>query len=48
VIIELKGLGPGREQSIRGLQAAGLNLDSIVDVTPVAHGGCKQRRRRRV
>jgi small subunit ribosomal protein S11 len=48
VIIELKGLGPGREQSIRGLQAAGLNLDSIVDVTPIAHGGCKQRRRRRV
>lgn len=48
VIIELKGLGPGREQSIRGLQAAGLNLDSIVDVTPVAHGGCKARRRRRV
>ncbi|MBM3227375.1 30S ribosomal protein S11 [Candidatus Peribacteria bacterium] len=48
VVIELKGLGPGREQSIRGLQAAGLNLDSIVDVTPIPHGGCKPRRRRRV
>jgi small subunit ribosomal protein S11 len=48
VIIELKGLGPGREQSIRGLQAAGLNLDSIVDITPIPHGGCKPRRRRRV
>ena len=48
VQVELKGLGPGREQSIRGLQAAGLNLDAIIDVTPVPHGGCRPPRRRRV
>lgn len=48
VAVEIKGLGPGREQAIRGLQAAGLNLDAIVDVTPIPHGGCRPRRRRRV
>lgn len=48
VTVELKGLGPGREQSIRGLQAAGLNLDAIVDRTPIPHGGCRPPRRRRV
>ncbi len=48
VKIEIKGLGPGREQAIRGLQGAGLNLDSIVDVTPIPHGGCRMPRRRRV
>lgn len=46
--VELKGLGPGREQAIRGLQSAGLNLDAIVDVTPIPHGGCRPPRRRRV
>lgn len=48
VRVEVKGLGPGREQAIRGLVGAGLNLDAIIDVTPVAHGGCRRRRRRRV
>lgn len=48
VTVEVKGLGPGREQSIRGLQAAGLNLDAIIDVTPIPHGGCRPSRRRRV
>lgn len=48
VMVELKGIGPGREQAIRGLQAAGLNLDAIVDRTPIAHGGCRRSRRRRV
>ncbi len=48
VMVEVKGLGPGREQAIRGLQSAGLNLDSIVDVTPIAHGGCRPAGRRRV
>lgn len=48
VVVEVKGLGPGREQAIRGLQGAGLNLDAIIDVTPIAHGGVRQRRRRRV
>ena len=48
VYIEVRGLGPGREQSIRGLQGAGLNLESIIDVTPIPHGGCRPARRRRV
>lgn len=48
VQVEVKGAGPGREQSIRGLQAAGLNLDAIIDTTPIAHGGCRPSRRRRV
>ena len=48
VTVEVKGLGPGREQSLRGLQAAGLNIDAIVDVTPIAHGGCRAPGRRRV
>lgn len=48
VQVEVKGLGPGREQAIRGLQGAGLNLDAIVDVTPIPHGGCRPARRRRV
>lgn len=48
VEVEIKGTGPGREQAIRGLQSAGLNLDTIVDVTPIAHGGCRPPGRRRV
>jgi len=48
VIVEVKGLGPGREQAIRGILSAGINLDSIIDVTPIPHGGCRPRRRRRV
>ncbi len=48
VTVEVKGLGPGREQALRGLQAGGLNLDAIIDVTPIPHGGCRPRSRRRV
>lgn len=48
VAVEIKGIGPGREQSLRGLQGAGLNLDSIIDVTAIPHGGCRPTRRRRV
>jgi len=48
VDVEVKGLGPGREQAIRGLQGAGLNIESIVDLTPIAHGGCRPKGRRRV
>ncbi len=48
ISVEIKGLGPGREQAIRGLQSAGLNLDAIIDTTPIPHGGCRPRRRRRV
>lgn len=48
VQVEVKGLGPGREQAIRGIQAAGINLDAIIDVTPIPHGGCRAPGRRRV
>ncbi len=46
--IEVKGIGPGREQAIRGLQVAGVNFDAIVDTTPIAHGGCRPPKPRRV
>lgn len=46
--IEVKGIGPGREQAIRGLQTAGVTFDSIIDTTPIAHGGCKPKKPRRV
>lgn len=48
VTVEVKGLGPGREQAIRGLQSAGLNLDAIIDTTCIPHGGCRPCGRRRV
>ncbi|MDD4319121.1 MAG: 30S ribosomal protein S11 [Candidatus Peribacteraceae bacterium] len=48
VDVEVKGLGPGREQAIRGIQGAGINLESIIDVTPIPHGGCRPTGRRRV
>jgi len=48
VTVEVKGLGPGREQCIRGLQSAGLNLDAIIDTTPIPHGGVRPCGRRRV
>lgn len=48
VQVEVKGLGPGREQAIRGIQGAGINLNAIVDTTPIAHGGCRPAGRRRV
>ena len=48
VHVRVKGLGPGREQAIRGIQGAGINLESIVDVTPIPHGGCRPKGRRRV
>src|ERR1700709_60481 len=44
----VKGPGSGREPAIRSLQAAGLEVGSIQDVTPVPHNGCRPRRRRRV
>ncbi|MFA6523067.1 MAG: 30S ribosomal protein S11 [Candidatus Peribacteraceae bacterium] len=46
--VEVKGFGPGREQALRGLQGAGLNLEMIVDTTPIPHGGCRPTGRRRV
>lgn len=48
VDVRVKGPGAGRESSIRALQAAGLEIKSIRDVTPIPHNGCRVRRRRRV
>lgn len=48
VIVKVKGPGMGRESAIRALQAAGLEITSIVDVTPVPHNGCRPRKARRV
>jgi small subunit ribosomal protein S11 len=46
--IYVKGPGPGREAAIRSLQAAGLVIKSITDVTPIPHNGCRPPKRRRV
>ncbi len=48
VSVLIKGIGPGREQAVRGLSAAGINVNSITDCTATAHGGCRKRRPRRV
>lgn len=48
VKVYVKGAGTGREQAIRGLQAGGVNIESITDVTPVPHNGCRPRKSRRV
>lgn len=47
VEIEVKGPGPGREAAIRSIQAAGLEITSIKDVTPVPHNGCRPPKRPR-
>lgn len=44
----VKGPGSGREAAIRSLQAAGLTVSSITDVTPIPHNGCRPPKRRRV
>lgn len=46
--VRIKGPGGGREAAIRSLQAAGLQVTSIRDVTPIPHNGCRPRKRRRV
>jgi small subunit ribosomal protein S11 len=48
VEVRVKGPGSGRESAIRGLQAAGLQIRAIEDVTPLPHDGCRPRKRRRV
>lgn len=48
VDVYVKGPGSGRETAIRSLQAAGLEVMSVKDVTPAPHNGCRQRKRRRV
>jgi len=48
VIVHVKGPGGGRESAVRALQATGLNVLSIKDVTPIPHNGCRPPKRRRV
>ncbi len=46
--VRIKGPGPGRESAVRALNAIGLKIASIADVTPVPHNGCRAPKRRRV
>ena len=48
VDVFIKGPGSGREAGIRSLQAAGLAINAIVDVTPIPHNGCRPPKKRRV
>jgi small subunit ribosomal protein S11 len=48
VEVRVKGPGSGRETAIRTLQANGIEVGSIKDVTPVPHNGCRQKKKRRV
>ncbi len=48
VDVRVKGPGSGRESAITALQAAGLKIKSIEDVTPLPHNGCRPKKRRRV
>ena len=48
VEIRVKGPGSGRESAIRAIQAAGLTVTSIKDVTPVPHNGCRPKKQRRI
>jgi small subunit ribosomal protein S11 len=48
VEVQIKGPGPGRESSIRALNALGIKIVSISDVTPVPHNGCRAPKRRRM
>jgi len=48
VEVYVKGPGPGRESAIRALQAGGLTVTSIKDITPIPHNGCRPKKKRRV
>jgi len=48
VQVQLKGPGAGRESAIRALQAAGIEVKAIRDITPIPHNGCRPPKRRRV
>jgi len=48
VEVRIKGPGPGRESAVRALNAIGLKVTSISDVTPVPHNGCRPPKRRRI
>jgi small subunit ribosomal protein S11 len=46
--VRIKGPGPGRESAVRALNATGLKITAIADVTPIPHNGCRPPKRRRV
>ena len=46
--VRVKGPGGGREAAVRALRAAGLNVTTIMDVTPIPHNGCRPPKKRRV
>ena len=46
--VRIKGPGPGRESSVRALNALGIKISSITDVTPVPHNGCRPPKKRRI
>ena len=46
--VKIKGPGPGRESAVRALNALGLEIHSISDITPIPHNGCRPPKRRRV
>ena len=46
--VRLKGPGSGRESAVRALKACGLNISTIMDVTPIPHNGCRPPKKRRV
>jgi small subunit ribosomal protein S11 len=48
IVIRVSGPGLGRDSAVRALQAIGLEITSIIDVTPIPHNGCRPRKRRRV
>lgn len=48
VDVFVKGPGPGREAAIRSLQGVGLKVNSITDITPIPHNGCRPPKKRRV
>ena len=46
--VRIKGPGPGRESSVRALNALGLKITAITDVTPIPHNGCRPSKKRRI
>lgn len=48
VEVRVQGIGAGRESAVRAIATAGMAISSIKDITPVAHNGCRARKRRRV
>jgi small subunit ribosomal protein S11 len=48
VEVRVQGVGAGRESAVRAIASAGLAVNLIKDVTPIAHNGCRARKRRRV